>query len=133
MFSHIMVGVSDFKRAMAFYTPVLQALGVQFRFLEEDRPWAGWQSSPDPRPLFLIGRPHNQAPHHPGNGQMVAFLAQSRAEVDRVHALALTHGGTCEGPPGLRPEYHAHYYGAYFRDPDGNKLCVACHGVGLVN
>jgi lactoylglutathione lyase len=32
-----------------------------------------------------------------------------------------------EGAPGLRPEYHAHYYGAYFRDPDGNKLCVACH------
>jgi catechol 2,3-dioxygenase-like lactoylglutathione lyase family enzyme len=84
MFSHIMVGVSDFPRAMAFYTPVLQALGVQFRFLEEDRPWAGWQSSPDPRPLFLIGRPYNQA----------------------------------------------HDYGAYFRDPDGNKLCVACHGVG---
>ena len=46
-----------------------------------------------------------------------------------VHALALAHGGTCDGPPGLRPEYHAHYYGAYFRDPDGNKLCVACHGV----
>jgi len=125
MFSHIMVGVSDFKRAMAFYTPVLQALGVQFRFLEEDRPWAGWQSSPEPRPLFLIGRPHNQAPHQPGNGQMVAFLAQSRADVDRVHALALVNGGTCEGPPGLRPEYNAHYYGAYFRDPDGNKLCVA--------
>jgi catechol 2,3-dioxygenase-like lactoylglutathione lyase family enzyme len=105
MFSHIMVGVSDFQRAMAFYTPVLQALGVQFRFLEEDRPWAGWQSSPDPRPLFLIGRPHNQAPHHPGNGQMVAFLATSRQQVQDVHALALAHGGTCDGPPGLRPEY----------------------------
>jgi hypothetical protein len=37
------------------------------------------------------------------------------------------HGGSCEGPPGLRPQYHAHYYGAYFRDPDGNKLCVCCH------
>jgi len=59
MFSHIMVGVSDFKRAMAFYQPVLDALGVQFRFLEEDRPWAGWQSSPEARPLFLIGRPHH--------------------------------------------------------------------------
>jgi lactoylglutathione lyase len=44
-----------------------------------------------------------------------------------VHAVALTHGGRCEGPPGPRPEYHEHYYGAYFRDPDGNKLCVACH------
>ncbi|OXH86721.1 glyoxalase, partial [Burkholderia multivorans] len=51
----------------------------------------------------------------------------TRAHVDRCHALALQHGGTCEGPPGLRPHYHRDYYGAYFRDPDGNKLCVVCH------
>ncbi|HEX5372171.1 MAG TPA: VOC family protein [Aquabacterium sp.] len=127
MFSHIMVGVTDFDRALAFYTPVLDALGIQCRFQEPERPWAGWQSSPDPRPYFLIGRPHDQQAHQAGNGQMVAFLARSREQVDQVHAIALAHGGTCEGPPGLRPEYHAHYYGAYFRDPDGNKLCVACH------
>ena len=65
--------------------------------------------------------------HAPGNGQMTAFLAADRATVDRAHAVALAQGGHCEGPPGLRPEYHANYYGAYFRDPDGNKLCVACH------
>jgi lactoylglutathione lyase len=58
---------------------------------------------------------------------MTAFLAAHRATVDRCHALALAHGGRCEGPPGLRPHYHADYYGAYFRDPDGNKLCVVCH------
>jgi lactoylglutathione lyase len=58
---------------------------------------------------------------------MVAFLASSRAQVDRVHTLALSLGGQDEGAPGLRPDYHPHYYGAYFRDPDGNKLCVACH------
>ena len=40
---------------------------------------------------------------------------------------ALAHGGSSEGAPGLRPEYHPHYYAAYFRDPDGNKLCVVCH------
>ena len=88
---------------------------------------AGWQSRPDPRPLFLIGRPYNQQPHAPGNGQMVAFLAPTREVVRQAHAVALAHGGSSEGAPGLRPEYHAHYYGAYFRDPDGNKLCVACH------
>ena len=91
------------------------------------RPWAGWQPSAGPRPLFLIGKPYNQEPHQHGNGQMVAFLAESRAIVDSAHAVALANGGTSEGPPGLRPEYHEHYYGAYFRDPDGNKLCVVCH------
>ena len=58
---------------------------------------------------------------------MVAFLAESRAIVDQAFSIALANGGTSEGLPGLRPEYHEHYYGAYFRDPDGNKLCVACH------
>ena len=41
-------------------------------------------------------------------------------------AAALAHGGTCDGPPGPRPQYHAHYYGAYFKDPDGNKLSAVC-------
>jgi lactoylglutathione lyase len=58
---------------------------------------------------------------------MTAFLAPDRAAVDAVHALALAHGGSDAGPPALRPEYHANYYGAYLRDPDGNKLCVVCH------
>jgi lactoylglutathione lyase len=47
--------------------------------------------------------------------------------VDRAYAVALAHGGTSEGGPGLRSEYHEHYYGAYLRDPDGNKLCIVCH------
>ena len=127
MFSHVMVGVTDFKRAMAFYEPVLEALGIQLRFRNDDRPWAGWQSSPEPRPLFLIGRPYDQQLHQPGNGQMVAFLAKSRDHVQQVHAIAINSGGTCEGEPGLRPDYHANYYGAYLRDPDGNKLCIVCH------
>ena len=127
MFSHIFVGVNDFERALAFYTPLMNVLGIQARFCERERPWAGWQSSPGPRPLFLIGRPHDRQAHVAGNGQMVAFVAESRAVVDRAYATALANGGTSEGAPGLRPEYHSNYYGAYFRDPDGNKLCVACH------
>ena len=80
-----------------------------------------------PRPLFIIGTPYDREAHAPGNGQMIAFLAESRAAVDGVYAVALVNGGSSEGAPGLRPWYHEHYYGAYFRDPDGNKLCVACH------
>lgn len=127
MFSHIFVSISDFDHALAFYNPLMAVLGIAPRFCERDRPWAGWQSTPGPRPLFLIGKPYNEQEPQPGNGQMVAFLAETRAIVDQAYAVALQNGGTCEGAPGLRPEYHAHYYGAYFRDPDGNKLCVACH------
>jgi len=127
MFSHIFVGTNNFERALAFYQPLMEVLGVQARFVEANRPWAGWQSQPDPRPLFLLGKPFDQQPHAPGNGQMVAFLASSRAMVDAAYAVALQHGGSSEGAPGLRAQYHANYYGAYFRDPDGNKLCVACH------
>lgn len=130
MLSHVFVGVSDFERALAFYRPLMEALGLPPRFCDASRPWAGWQSTPGPRPLFLIGRPWDQHPHESGNGQMVAFLAESRAMVRRAHEVALASGGVCAGAPGPRPEYHEHYYGAYFRDPDGNKLAVACHEPG---
>ena len=128
MFSHVFVGTNHFERALAFYRPLMEALGIRARFCEADKPWAGWQSSPDPRPLFLIGKPYDGRPHAPGNGQMVAFLAATRAAVDHAHAVALAQGGSDEGAPGLRPEYHAHYYGAYVRDPDGNKLAAVCRG-----
>ena len=58
---------------------------------------------------------------------MVALMASSRGLVERAYSLALELGAKPEGPPGLRPEYHASYYGAYFRDLDANKLCVVCH------
>ena len=127
MFSHVFVGISDFDRALAFYRPLMASLGISLRFCEPERPWAGWQSSPTPRPLFVIAKPFNQQVPQPGNGLMVAFMAESRNQVRAVHAAALANGGTCEGTPGLRPEYHSHYFGAYFRDQDGNKLAVACH------
>ena len=127
VFSHIFVGVSDFERALAFYNALMEVLGIEARFCERSRPWAGWQSTPGPKPLFLIGKPYDQRSPQPGNGNMVAFLAESREAVDQAFSVALAHGGKSEGSPALRPEYHEHYYGAYFRDPDGNKLCVACH------
>ena len=126
MFSHIYIATRDFDRALAFYRPLLALLGVAERFCDPSKPWAGWQSTPGPRPLLVLGRPFD-GEHEPGNGQMVALLAASRTLVDHAHATALAHRGRCEGSPGLRPHYHPNYYGAYFRDPDGNKLCVACH------
>jgi catechol 2,3-dioxygenase-like lactoylglutathione lyase family enzyme len=127
VFSHVFVGVSDFGRALAFYRQILEPLGLEERFCEESRPWAGWQTAPGQRPLFIIGKPHDGRAHEAGNGQMTAFLAQSRKVVDDVYAAALRNGGISEGQPGLRPEYTPTYYGAYFRDTEGNKICVASH------
>ncbi|MET0542284.1 MAG: VOC family protein [Variovorax sp.] len=127
MFSHVFVSVGDFDRALNFYQPVMSSLGVELRFCEDGRPWAGWHSAGRERPFFVICKPYDGRPHDPGNGQMVAFLASTRLVVRTAYRVALKHGGTCDGPPGLRPQYHDHYYGAYFRDPDGNKLGVACH------
>lgn len=127
MISHTCLGIGDFERAFRFHAAVMAALGHALRFAEPARPWAAWQPTGGGRPLFLICRPHDGGPATPGNGQMVALLAPSRAAVDAAHAAALANGGRCEGAPGLRPHYHPNYYGAYFRDPDGNKIGVCCH------
>ena len=63
--------------------------------------------------------PFDGKPMSVGNGVMAAFAAKDKEQVDRVHKLALSLGGTCEGPPGQRSPQ---FYAAYFRDPDGNKL-----------
>jgi catechol 2,3-dioxygenase-like lactoylglutathione lyase family enzyme len=126
MFSHIFVGINDFARAERFYDAVMRSLNLEKRWADASRPWAGWQG-PLGRPYFVIAHPHDGGAPTPGNGLMVAFAASSREAVRLSHAAAIANGGTCEGPPGLRPQYHEHYYGAYFRDPDGNKLAVACH------
>lgn len=127
MISHIYVGITDFGRAHGFYAPIMAALELKQRFSDPVQAWAAWNSATGGRPLFIIGKPFNGETHDAGNGQMVAFMARTRAVVDQVHALAMAHGGKDEGGPGLRPHYHGNYYGAYFRDLDGNKVCVVCH------
>jgi len=125
--SHICISTNDFDRAYDFYSALMSTLGHELRFCERDKPWAGWHSAGRSRPFFLLCTPFDGKPHQPGNGQMTAFMASDRAAVRAAYDIALRHGGTCEGPPGLRAHYHANYYGAYVRDPDGNKLGVACH------
>lgn len=127
MFSHIFISVTDFDRAFAFYGALMHGLGIELRFCDRTKPWADWDSASGTRPLFVIATPYDDQPHEPGNGQMIAFLASTRQAVREAYQLALSSGGTDEGAPGLRPHYHPDYYGAYFRDPEGNKLCVACH------
>ncbi len=126
MFSHVNIGVIDFPKAFAFYDPVLRSLGLVLKFSNPAQNWAAWKQVGIDRPLLLVGHAL-EGLAAPGNGQQVALLAGSRAAVDECYRVALEHGGVCAGAPGLRPHYHADYYGAYFRDSDGNKMCVCCH------
>jgi len=127
MLSHVYVGINNFEPALAFYSALMAELGTRLRFSDASKPWAAWQPAEGGRPLFVIGAPFDGQAAGCGNGQMIALMAPSREAVDRAYAAALAHGGYSEGEPGLRPQYHANYYGAYFRDPEGNKLCVVCH------
>ncbi|MFF7710668.1 VOC family protein [Pseudomonas sp. NPDC007930] len=130
MFSHIILGARDLAALAAFYDPVLAALGLQRMPDEDDGGPAGvgWQLPGQRLPQFFVQLPFNGQPASAGNGTQVSFLAASREQVDAAWAAALAAGGVDEGAPGVRPRYAADYYGAYCRDPEGNKLCVVCWG-----
>jgi catechol 2,3-dioxygenase-like lactoylglutathione lyase family enzyme len=99
---------------------------------EWDRVAAGWgiYENNGARELgFWIGKPFNQGAATVGNGTMVAFSARTWKAVNDFHAAAIAHGGTCDGPPGLRLHYNPDFYAAYVRDPDGNKVAAVCRGI----
>jgi len=123
MFSHITLGSNDLERSRRFYEPVMATLGVQQPFELPGTIAFGELAGVK---LFIVS-PFDGGAASQGNGQHAAFLAPDRAAVDAFHAAALAHGGSDEGAPGPRPHYHPHYYGAYVRDPDGNKLQAVCH------
>lgn len=127
MYSHVTLGTNDIRRAVAFYDAVLAGLGLARHETDLERGYAGWFVMPDGTPNFWVMRPIDGNPASVGNGVTIGFEAPDRASVDRFHATALAHGATDEGAPGLRAHYHPDYYGAYLRDPDGNKLCCVCH------
>jgi len=118
MLHHVSVGVGDVARAARFYDSVLGALG--YKRVMEYLPYA--IAYGETVPEFWIGLPHDQRPAGLGNGTHVAFNAKSRDAVNAFHAAALAAGGTDEGAPGPREDYSPDYYGAFARDPDGNKI-----------
>ncbi|TBV16221.1 VOC family protein [Stutzerimonas kirkiae] len=130
MFSHITVGVSDLARAAAFYDAVLAPLGLRQRPVTPDGGPASlcWIMPGQALPRFYAYRPFDGEAASAGNGSMVAFLAADETAVATAHAAGLAAGGSDEGPPGPRPRYGAGYYGAYLRDPDGNKIHIVYRG-----
>jgi predicted lactoylglutathione lyase len=118
MIGYATIGANDLEKAKAFYDKVLAPLGGQ-RTMTMDR-MQGYGSAAGGA-MLAVCRPYDEKPATSGNGTMIALAAPSREVVDQVHAAALAAGGTCDGAPGLRGDA---FYGAYFRDLDGNKLCA---------
>ncbi len=119
MLDHVTIGVTDFRRSTAFYDAALAPLGVARLFGDGTR-FAGYGESS--RPYFWIGQ--RPSVH---SGTHVAFTAADRATVEAFHRAALAAGGLDNGMPGLRPHYHAGYYGAFVLDPDGHNIEAVCH------
>ncbi|MBR8652783.1 VOC family protein [Achromobacter sp. Marseille-Q0513] len=130
MFSHITVGVSDLTRASVFYDAILQPLGLRQRPVTPDGGPESrcWILPGSTLPRFYAYSPFDRKPATVGNGSMVAFLAPDAEAVRQAHAAGLAAGGADEGAPGPRPHYGDGYYGAYLRDPDGNKIHLVHRG-----
>ncbi len=119
MIGYITIGTNDFEKSKSFYDAVLGELGGK-RAMTMDR-MQGYGNGKVPV-MLAICKPYDDKPATHGNGTMVSLAAPSREHVDKVHAKALSLGGKDEGAPGLRGT--GNFYGAYFRDLDGNKFCV---------
>lgn len=125
MIDHIGFAVSDMNHAKAFYIAALKPLGIGV-IMEITAEQTGADAhagfGADNKAFFWIGTGAK-----PKGGAHVAFVAQTRTQVDSFHRAALAAGGRDNGAPGPRPHYHPHYYGAFVLDPDGNNIEAVCH------
>ena len=117
MIGYVTVGTNDLGVAARFYDAITAEMGVG-RMMEFDN-FIAW-GTPGGAAGIAATKPFDGNAASVGNGVMVAFEAKDQAQVDRLYAIALAHGGTDEGPPGPRGD--SGFYAGYFRDPDGNKL-----------
>jgi len=134
MLDHMTFRVTDMARAKAFYSAALTPLGYSLSFegyfgmsiLGFAYPDA---AEPDGKKadVWFIDGPSPYGGPTATMGCHLAWRAQNRAQVDAFYREAIAAGGRCNGAPGLRPDYHAHYYGAFVIDPEGNNIEAVCH------
>jgi catechol 2,3-dioxygenase-like lactoylglutathione lyase family enzyme len=118
MLDHVGLNVRDYEASQRFYTQALAPLG---REVIMEFPHVCGFGNTD-KPQFWI---HQRGV--PSAGTHVAITSPDRATVDAFYEAGLAAGGRNNGPPGLRPMYHKHYYGAFVLDPDGNNIEAVCH------
>ncbi len=121
IFTHVVLGTNDIERATRFYDAILGAIGVKnMGAMGENAVMYGTD-----HPEFLVTKPRNGEPACFANGGTIGFAAPNPEAVNKFHELGLANGGVDEGAPGPR-EVLPNAYGAYLRDPDGNKICTYC-------
>jgi catechol 2,3-dioxygenase-like lactoylglutathione lyase family enzyme len=118
MIDHVSVRVSDFPRLLAFYREALAPIGYQVIMEYPGAVGLGADGKPD---LWLMQTDKPLNPTH------FALNVASRPSIDAFHAAGLAAGGSDNGAPGLRLDYHPTYYAAYLHDPEGNNIEVVCH------
>jgi len=118
MISYVTLGVSDLNAAKAFYSELLGEMGAKV-LIDMDR--ISFIGKSMAAPMLAVCVPYNKEAPQAGNGTMVAFAPGSKEAIDSMYNKAIELGATCDGAPGDRiPNV---FYGAYVKDPDGNKLC----------
>ena len=123
MIGYTTVGVSDMEKAKQFYCDLFADRGAKVQI---DAGRIAMIGAAPNQPMVAVCTPYDGGAPTPGNGAMIAFPAKEKPEVDALHAKALSLGASDEGAPGQRvPD---RFYGAYVRDPDGNKLCFFVFG-----
>ncbi|KIN66216.1 Glyoxalase/bleomycin resistance protein/dioxygenase [Sulfitobacter noctilucae] len=123
MIGYVTLGVRDMERAKTFYANLFEPDGGRV-VIDQGR--IAFISVARGQPMVAVCEPYDKGDPTPGNGTMVAFTAKTKEDVDKMHARALELGATDDGEPGQRiPD---RFYGAYARDPDGNKICFFVFG-----
>ena len=121
MFDHVKFGVTDYPASRAFFLKALEPLGVVV--VSEGPPAYGVElCSPTANDSLCLFQTAEKPAH-----LHIAFIAETRGQVDAFYRAALEAGGKDNGPPGLRPQYHATYYAAFVIGPDGHNLEAVCH------
>ena len=119
---HLGFAISNVEISKAFYSKVLAPLKIEFIVDVED--WVGFGPKGGQKAELWFGEEPQGKAHDPMH---IAFIAESRAQVDEFYKAALAAGATCNGEPGIREIYHSDYYGAFVIDPDGHNIEAVCH------